>query len=241
MEPLTEDLRSKASAAGVKAFSMEEVEKVGADKPLEHLAPSPQDILTFCYTSGTTGDPKGVLLTHQSLCAAYSGAMGRKALQNVATDVHMSYLPLPHIFERMVQFGVIMAGACIGFYQGDTFKIVEDLQALRPTIFPSVPRLLNRVHDRLLAGVHEAGGLKKVLFEKGFAAKKAMLPQGKNTHPLWDRLVFKKVAEKVGLDRVRVIVTGSAPIADNVLDFIRVVFCCSVYLAWSRFAVCLLF
>jgi len=228
MEPLTEDLRSKASSAGLKAFSMEEVEKVGADKPLPHLAPSPQDILTFCYTSGTTGDPKGVLLTHQNICSAWSAASGRDALKAGDGDVHMSYLPLPHIFERLVQFGVILGGAAIGFYQGDTLKIVEDLQALRPTFFPSVPRLLNRVHDRLLAGINEAGGLKKALFERAFAAKKGMLPQGKNTHPLWDRIIFKKIAEKVGLDRVRLIVTGSAPIADNVLDFIRIVFCCPV-------------
>ncbi|OLQ04038.1 Long-chain-fatty-acid--CoA ligase 5 [Symbiodinium microadriaticum] len=148
MEPLTEDLRSKASSAGLKAFSMEEVEKVGAEKPLPHLAPSPQDILTFCYTSGTTGDPKGVLLTHQNLCSAWSAASGRDALKAGDGDIHMSYLPLPHIFERLVQFGVILGGAAIGFYQGDTLKIVEDLQALRPTFFPSVPRLLNRVHDR---------------------------------------------------------------------------------------------
>mmetsp|Transcript_16392 Transcript_16392/g.30871 ORF Transcript_16392/g.30871 Transcript_16392/m.30871 type:complete len:680 (-) Transcript_16392:164-2203(-) len=228
MEPMTEAMRGQVQAAGLRGIGMDEVEQAGADKPLPHMAPSPEDILTFCYTSGTTGDPKGVLLTHQNLCAAFNGARGRKFLQTRDNDYHMSYLPLPHIFERLMQFGVTLGGAAIGFYQGDTLKIVDDLQALRPTLFPSVPRLLNRVHDRLLAGVQEAGGLKKALFERAFAAKKAMLPQGKNTHPLWDRLVFKKIAEKVGLDRVRLIVTGSAPIADHVLDFLRVVFCCSV-------------
>eukprot|EP00913_Durusdinium_trenchii_P013920 g13069.t1 len=81
----------------------------------------------------------------------------------------------------------------------------------------------------LLAGVQEAGGLKKVLFDRAYAAKKAALADGKNTHPLWDRLIFSKIAEKVGLNKVRVMITGSAPIADHVLDFLRIVFACPVF------------
>lgn len=227
---LTEDLKKKVTDAGLQALSVEEVEKAGSAKPRQHLAPSPQDILTFCYTSGTTGDPKGVLVTHENLASAFGASRGRKPFTTITgNDVLLSYLPLPHIFERMVQFGSVFGGAAIGFYQGDTLKIVDDLQALRPTIFPSVPRLLTRVHDRLLAGVREAGGLKKALFDRAYAAKKAALVHGKNTHPVWDRLVFSKIAEKVGLDKVRVMLTGSAPIADHVLDFLRIVFACPVF------------
>lgn len=227
---LTEDLKKKVTDAGLQALSVEEVEKAGSAKPRQHLAPSPQDILIFCYTSGTTGDPKGVLVTHENLASAFGASRGRKPFTTITgNDVLLSYLPLPHIFERMVQFGSVFGGAAIGFYQGDTLKIVDDLQALRPTIFPSVPRLLTRVHDRLLAGVREAGGLKKALFYRAYAAKKAALVHGKNTHPVWDRLVFSKITEKVGLDKVRVMLTGSAPIADHVLDFLRIVFACPVF------------
>ena len=225
----TEELRAKGKDAGLRILSMQEVEKEGSLEPQHHLAPSPDDVLTFCYTSGTTGDPKGVLVTHQNLTSAFASSRGRQSLSEIKQDdVLLSYLPLPHIFERMVQFGCVAGGAAIGFYQGDTLKIVEDLQALRPTIFPSVPRLLTRVHDKLLAGVQEAGGLKKALFDRAYAAKKAALPQGTNKSVLWDRLIFSKIAQKVGLDRVRVMITGSAPIADYVLDFLRVVFACSV-------------
>ncbi|CAK9075045.1 Long chain acyl-CoA synthetase 6 [Durusdinium trenchii] len=227
---VSEDLRSQVTAAGLRVFSVEEVEKEGAAKPRPHLAPLPEDILTFCYTSGTTGDPKGVLVTHENLASAFGASRGRQPFTTLTgDDVLLSYLPLPHIFERMVQFGTLFGGGRIGFYQGDTLKIVDDLQALRPTIFPSVPRLLTRVHDRLLAGVQEAGGLKKVLFDRAYAAKKAALADGKNTHPLWDRLIFSKIAEKVGLNKVRVMITGSAPIADHVLDFLRIVFACPVF------------
>eukprot|EP00435_Cladocopium_sp_Y103_P055686 s860_g18.t1 len=69
----------------------------------------------------------------------------------------------------------------------------------------------------------------EALFDRAYAAKKAALVHGKNTHPVWDRLVFSKIAEKVGLDKVRVMITGSAPIADHVLDFLRIVFACPVF------------
>merc|ERR1719277_625875 len=116
-------------------------------------------------------------------------------------DVHLSYLPLPHVFERAMQMLVLHNGARIGFYQGETLKILEDLQALRPTIFPSVPRLLNRIHDRLRAQVEEAGGLKAKLFHMGYHAKEQGLRDGSFTHGLWDRLVFSKIKARVGLDR----------------------------------------
>eukprot|EP00434_Breviolum_minutum_P028927 symbB.v1.2.025586.t1/scaffold2492.1/size77838/4 len=148
---LTEELKKKVgvSTGNLQILSMTEVENAGAAKPRQHLAPFPEDILTFCYTSGTTGDPKGVLVTHENLTSAFGATRGRQPFATITgNDVLLSYLPLPHIFERMVQFGSVFGGAAIGFYQGDTLKIVDDLQALKPTIFPSVPRLLTRVHDR---------------------------------------------------------------------------------------------
>ncbi|CAE8732463.1 unnamed protein product [Polarella glacialis] len=228
MEPVSDELRAKARAVGLIAYGMEEVEKAGAAKPLQHNAPNAKDIFTFCYTSGTTGDPKGTLLAHGDVINVSAAVRSRKTMRMTENDVHLSYLPLPHIFERLIQFNCIRGGTAIGFYQGETLKILEDLTALRPTIFPSVPRLLNRIHDRLRAGVEEAGGVKKALFDRGYASKKAGLGQGSLTHGLWDRLIFSKIKEKVGLDRVRCIITGSAPIADHVLDFLRIVFACPV-------------
>lgn len=88
-------------------------------------------------------------------CLAAVRACG---LDSHPADVHLSYLPLPHVFERSVTLSLFFGGGSVGFYQGEPLKILEDVAALRPTIFPSVPRLLNRVYDKILAGVEEAGG-----------------------------------------------------------------------------------
>jgi len=127
----------------------------------------------------------------------------------------------------MVQEALLLNGARIGFYQGDTLKLLQDIGALRPTIFPSVPRLYNKIYDKVMAGAM-AGGLKTKLFKAALAAKLRGLKQGYLEHPLWDKLVFSKVGKKVGLDRCRLMLTGSAPIAAHVMDFLRVAFICPV-------------
>lgn len=110
---------------------------------------------------------------------------------------------------------------------------MEDVKTLRPTIFPSVPRLLNRVYSTVLGNVEEASAKKKKFFTKAMASKKKRMEDGTccggptNKHWLWDRLVFKKTRQALG-GRVRLIVTGSAPISDDVMRFLRSAFACTV-------------
>jgi len=219
--------RAAAEQAGCTLYTMGQLDAAGRANPAPFNLPSGQDIAFFCYTSGTTGDPKGAMIRHSGLISCLTG-LRPYGVDMYPTDVHLSYLPLPHVFERGMMLSVLYGGGAVGFYQGDTLKILEDIQALRPTIFPSVPRLLNRVYDKLIAGVNEAGGVKSWLFHRALNAKIAGLREGRRTHPVWDRLVFNAVKAKIGFDRVRFVTTGSAPIAGHVLDFLRAVFGCMV-------------
>jgi len=103
-------------------------------------------------------------------------------------------------------------GATIGFFQGNVLKLLDDISVLKPTFFPSVPRLLNRIYDKVNAAVELKGGISAYLFNMAVDSKKAGLRDGYLTHWLWDRLVFSSVRERLG-GRVQSIITGSAPIS----------------------------
>jgi len=124
--------------------------------------PAPGDTALLCYTSGTTGVPKGAVLTHGALVA---NAAGSRAVANLGGpgDVHISYLPLAHIYERVNFLGATYGGIAVGFYSGDVATLLDDVLALKPTIFASVPRLWNRIYDKVLAGVRESSPLARRL------------------------------------------------------------------------------
>ena len=109
-----------------------------------------------------------------------------KSIEVTANDVVLSYLPLAHVFERVACNCFVGAGARVGFFQGDALKLLDDLAELRPTYFVSVPRLYNRIYDKVLAGVKAKGGLAQTLFNAGFEAKKKGLKNGNLTHWLWE-------------------------------------------------------
>eukprot|EP00735_Rhodelphis_limneticus_P008670 TRINITY_DN2186_c0_g1::TRINITY_DN2186_c0_g1_i1::g.12866::m.12866 TRINITY_DN2186_c0_g1::TRINITY_DN2186_c0_g1_i1::g.12866 ORF type:complete len:815 (+),score=275.02,sp/Q8LPS1/LACS6_ARATH/43.33/5e-176,AMP-binding/PF00501.23/1.9e-90,AMP-binding_C/PF13193.1/0.024,DUF2946/PF11162.3/0.2 TRINITY_DN2186_c0_g1_i1:48-2492(+) len=226
MSTISAETKAKADAVGVKVYHFTEVEQFGKEHPVEPEPPKSEDIATFCYTSGTTGDPKGALLTHRNMLSVVASVI-LAGLRLSEHDIHLSYLPLAHVFERAVVICMLGVGGSIGFFQGKTERIPDDLKALRPTIFPSVPRLLNRIYDKIVSGAG-ASPMKKKLFDMAVAAKVEGLKKGYLDHPLWDALIFNGIASKVGLDRCRILVSGSAPIAPHVMEFLRICFKCSV-------------
>ena len=116
--------------------------------------------------------------------------------------------------------------------------LIEDIQNLKPTVFISVPRLLNRIYDKITNQVASSSTIKKQLFQTALASKLANLENGKHlTHMFWDQLVFGKIQAVLG-GRVRCIITASAPISSYVLSFLRVVFGCEVLEAYGQTECC---
>ncbi|XP_021772943.1 long chain acyl-CoA synthetase 7, peroxisomal-like [Chenopodium quinoa] len=225
-----EHLPSLPQAAGVKLISYSKLLSQGRARIQPFSPPTPDDVATICYTSGTTGTPKGVVLTHGNLIANTAGVSTN--VNFCSSDVYISYLPLAHIYERANQILVAYNGCAVGFYQGDNLKLMDDLLALRPTIFCSVPRLYNRIYAGIINAVKTSGALKEKLFNVAYNSKKQAILndaifQGENPSQIWDKLVFNKIKAKLG-GRVRLMASGASPLSSDVMDFLKVCFGCRV-------------
>lgn len=219
-------LNKVAADSGIQIFSIGEVEAIGQNSGRQMRPPRKEDIFTINYTSGTTGDPKGVILTHANSVAGVCGARSSGTVGE--HDVHMSYLPLAHIYGRMADQAAFLAGAPIGYFHGDVATLVEDMKILKPTGFMSVPRLYNRFQAALTTATVQADGVKGALSRHVINSKKASmkLPPGKatNKHMLYDRIWTPKVRAAVGMDRVHSMVSGSAQLDPDVHQFLRAAF-----------------
>jgi long-chain acyl-CoA synthetase len=183
------------------------------------------DLFTFIYTSGTTGPPKACKILHRNY---YEMA---KAVHETAdireNDLLLLYLPLAHNYGRLTHLLAPMAGYTIAFC-ADPYAVADALLKVRPTLFPSVPRVYEKIHTAVLARFDEATGLRQriiswaldvgrrvsVLRQQGHAVPRGLTAQ----HRLADRLVYSKVKQRLG-GRLRRGISGGAPLAVEILEF----------------------
>ncbi|KAK7391042.1 hypothetical protein VNO78_19347 [Psophocarpus tetragonolobus] len=222
---MDDQIPSVPSSTGVQVITYSKLLNQGRSNLQPFCPPKPDDIATICYTSGTTGTPKGAVLTHGNFIASVAGSTMDENFG--PSDVYISYLPLAHIYERANQVMTVHFGIAVGFYQGDSMKLMDDIAVLRPTVFCSVPRLYNRIYAGIINAVKTSGGLKERLFNAAYNAKRQALLHGKNPSPMWDRLVFNKIKEKLG-GRVRLMASGASPLSPDIMEFLKICFSCRV-------------
>uniref|UniRef100_A0A0E0FR88 Long-chain-fatty-acid--CoA ligase n=1 Tax=Oryza nivara TaxID=4536 RepID=A0A0E0FR88_ORYNI len=224
--------KEKVEQNGVSIYSWEEFLQLGGEEKYELPTKQKDDICTIMYTSGTTGDPKGVLISNRSIITIIS------ALRE--DDVYISYLPLAHIFDRVLEEVFIHHGASIGFWRGDVKLLVEDIGELKPTIFCAVPRVLDRIYGGLQDKVSTGGFLKKTLFNVAYKYKQGNMVKGskhEEAAAMFDKLVFTKVKRGLG-GRVRLILSGAAPLSNHVEEYLRVVTCSLVLQGYGLTETC---
>ncbi|KFH14137.1 putative long-chain fatty acid CoA ligase [Toxoplasma gondii MAS] len=225
------DLLDQATKLGIQVFTWRHL----LEKGKENRIPLTDDVVaklstvsTVCYTSGTTSRPKGVLMSHGNFVATIAGAVrGPLTVPSMALhpdDTYLSYLPLAHVYERSLQNILFSLGGSVGFYGGNTLKLLDDMQTLEPAVFSSVPRLFNRIHDRVLDSVRDKSTVAQTLFNQGMTTKiRKIRATGSPVHAMWDKLVFNKTKVLLG-SKLRYMLVGSAPLDVSVHEKIEALF-----------------
>ncbi|XP_067007397.2 fatty acid CoA ligase Acsl3 isoform X2 [Anabrus simplex] len=218
---------------GIKIIPFAEIVKKGASSNKVAVPPGPQDIAIIMYTSGSTGVPKGVLITHRNMMATL------KAFSDAVTiydnDVFLGFLPLAHVFELLAESVCLLCGVSIGYSTPLTMidsssKIKRgtkgDASVLHPTCMTSVPLILDRIAKGINDKVAKGSAFKRALFNFAFEYRRSWTRRGFDT-PLLNKAIFGQSRALLG-GKVRLVLSGGAPLSPDTHELIKVCLCVKV-------------
>ncbi|XP_056329817.1 long-chain-fatty-acid--CoA ligase 3a isoform X1 [Danio aesculapii] len=222
---------------GISVHSMASVKELGtrpenASKPKDR--PCSSDVAVIMYTSGSTGVPKGVMISHSNIISGITG-MAHRIPKLSEDDTYIGYLPLAHVLELSAEMVCLAHGCRIGYSSPQTLsdqstKIKKgsrgDISVLRPTLMAAVPEIMDRIYKNVMLKVEQMSGFQRTLFLLAYNYKMEQLAMGYST-PLCDKLVFRKVRALLG-GRLRVLLSGGAPLSAATQRFMNICFCCPV-------------
>ena len=194
-------LVTKYTGLGVTIQLFEEV--LFAGKQGLDQSPGPNDVNTICFTSGTTGEPKGVVITHGMLLSAVGGALAGD-LGLMKSDIYFAFLPPAHIFARVVDLTLMYTGAKIAYYSGDKTNIGKEIKLVGPTLLAGVPRFLEKTLSRLQEGTRKGGRIKRYLVNRALKHSDRIM----NGVPGYDRMAAIPITSAIILRRIRAALGG---------------------------------
>lgn len=190
------------------------------------LKVQPTDPATLVYTSGTTGHPKGAILTHRNFYETVAATRSVFALQE--HEVSLLFLPMAHVFQRFIAYVGVVAGGT-GYFVERIDQVQEAMREVHPTTLAMVPRVLEKIQARILSSVAAMPPMRQKIFAAAMkiGARKAAIPRGQRV-PYWlelawraaDRVVFSKVKQRLG-GHVTTMISGSAPLSPSISEFFQ--------------------
>lgn len=216
--------------ANLKVFTYAELCDLGREHMTEPIPPKPEDLACIMYTSGSTGNPKGVMLSHGNLVAGVAGISD--VIANVGVnndDTYLAYLPLAHVLELVAEHCMIFNCVAIGYGTPRTLsdtsvrECLGDIRTLRPTVMAGVPAVWETIRKGVVTKLNEQSPIVKKVFFAALQAKNFCQRYGIPTG-LFDTLLFNKVKSQTG-GRLRFALSGGAPIAKETQLFMTTVLC----------------
>lgn len=177
-----------------------------------------EDVFTIIYTSGTTGVPKGVMLTHKNVCSDLEGC--NNVLEITSKDRFLSFLPYCHVYERTAGYYLAFLNGAKIYYAQNIDTISAQMPEVKPTILISVPRLLDKMYNRVMKSGEEQTGLKKKIFNAAIKLAHSKNPRRSFMWKIYNALVYTKIKEKTG-GHIRYIVSGGGALNKNINTFMN--------------------
>jgi len=240
-EEATPEVLGSFGDSKVTVLPFESLEQKGKENPtIEMNPPKPDDLAFIMYTSGSTGVPKGVMITHANLTAIVSSAS--KVADLNSRDVYIAYLPLAHVLELVLQTTMVFCGISLGFANPRTLtpenmkNCKGDIAELKPTLMAGVPVIWSKVMKGITTKVNQQSALKQKVFWGAFNLKKKLWDMGMDT-PIIDKLIFGPVAQQFG-GRLRIVLSGGAPMSAETQTFLRMVLSCPVIQGYGLTETC---
>jgi long-chain acyl-CoA synthetase len=223
--PDAEIEKFKADHPGLTILSFGELRALGEDNPTEPVQPSPEEMYCIMYTSGSTGPPKGVPVSHAGFVAAVAGLYSVMEEAVSHREYVLAYLPLAHIFELVLENLVVFVGATLGYGSPRTLSDTSmrncygDMRTFAPTVMVGVPQIWETVKKGIESKVKASGALSSTVFNAALALKSFLVHNGLPGGALLDSTVFNQVRAVTG-GRLRFVVNGASGIATPTLHFI---------------------
>lgn len=216
---------------GLYDFGLNQEPSLGARVDANLAETKPEDVFTICYTSGTTGLPKGVVLTHSAMASVFEDVGKILAAVTTEDEFILTFLPMSHIFGKWESMTPYFLGWTSSFAESID-SLVSNLSEVRPTVWIAVPRIFEKVYIRIMTQVEESPPARQKIFHWAVGVGRKVLDaksRGKSPgaalalqYKLAQKLVFSKVTQRFG-GRLRLCVSGSAPLARNIQEFMHIV------------------
>ncbi|ETB61926.1 hypothetical protein YYC_01703 [Plasmodium yoelii 17X] len=201
---------------------------------LKNNKPKPSDVCTIIFTSGTSGNPKGAMITHYNFISfAQSYLLDGNRLGIIKHEVALSYLPLAHVYERLIEFALPFFGAKIGYFSGNIKEIANDIAELKPTFLITVPRILQKIHDNIMGNLKNKNIISQLLVKTALKCKRKNYAKNskKFSHGFWD-IILQPIRNRLG-GRLRIQVMGSSSMDKNKLIDIQMLLSTPISEGWG--------